>query len=70
MIDLENLIKLAAANIVSWTATVFAVVELKDIATAVGIAASVGSVTVSIFSVLWIRQQMVAHRKKNDAPRS
>ena len=63
-------LKVLVANISSWVATGTAV-KLTDISLIVGIMAGVGSLCVSIYSVRWIKQQMLAlSAKKDDAPRS
>lgn len=49
--------KLLGANLASWGAT-FGVVKLTDVSTVVTIVAGVGSIAVSVSSVLWIRKQM------------
>lgn len=63
-------VKVFVANVSSWVAT-GAAVKLSDISLIVGILAGVGSLTVSIYSIRWIKQQMLALAvKKDDAPRS
>lgn len=58
----ENLIitglKVLGANVASWTGTSLAVVRLADVGAVVAILAGLGSLALSITSVLWIRKQM------------
>ena len=56
-------IKVAVANLSSWVATATAV-KLADVSLFIGIMAGIGSITVSIYSVRWIKQQMAALAEK------
>ena len=61
--------KVLVVNLSSWVATGTAI-KLTDISVIVGILAGVGSLTVSIYSIRWIKQQMRMLSKKDNAPRS
>lgn len=68
--DHFNTAKVLVANVSSWVAT-GAALKLADVSLIVGILAGIGSLTVSIYSIRWIKQQMLALAvKKDDAPRS
>lgn len=70
--DLMPFIKVAGANFISWAATYIAVVKVADIGAIVSILAGLGSVGVSIVSIIWIRKQTVVfdrEHKDNNAPR-
>jgi formate hydrogenlyase subunit 3/multisubunit Na+/H+ antiporter MnhD subunit len=66
--DYTNTAKVFVANLSSWVATGTAI-RLADISVIVGILAGVGSLTVSIYSIRWIKQQMLSLDKKDHAPR-
>lgn len=65
--DVVAFIKVLGANIASWFTTYFAVVKLADLGAVVSILAGLGSVGVSIVSILWIRKQSRLADKKDHA---
>jgi hypothetical protein len=57
--------KVLGANLASWGATL-GVVRLSDVSTFVTIVAGLGSIAVSVSSVLWIRKQMKFFDQRKD----
>lgn len=60
--NIVNIAKAAGANVASWLMT-FSTIKLAEAGMVISILAGLGSVTVSIYSVRWIKQQMKAHEK-------
>ena len=57
------------ANLGSWGSSILALVHIQDVSTLIAIGAGLGSMTVSLFSVLWLRKQMKGY-DKDHGPRS
>jgi hypothetical protein len=62
-LHLHDTIKTIGGLCASWLGF-FATIELADISLIVSICAGLGSVTVSIFTVRWIRKQMAGYDQK------
>ena len=71
MNDHFALLKLAAANLGSWITTFFALTDLADVGAVVSIFSGLGSLSLSIFSIVWICKQSRLRdkeEKKRHAP--
>ena len=57
-------VKAVAANAASWAMT-FSTIKLAEAGMVISILAGLGSVTVSIYTVRWIKQQMAVHKREH-----
>jgi formate hydrogenlyase subunit 3/multisubunit Na+/H+ antiporter MnhD subunit len=51
------------ANLGSWGTSITAFVHIQDVSALIAIGAGLGSMAVSLFSVLWLRKQMRGYDK-------
>lgn len=60
---MHSLFRVVVANVASWASTLFTI-KLDDIHLMVMIASGLGSLAVSVVSILWIRKQILHLERK------